>query len=109
MSQDKHYYLECGCPEEVCEEITVSVPVSVHAHAEIGEVKLTCEKRECINGDDKPCHSNGDSKFKIVRKMKLCVPVKFVTECDIGEACCDYDLGDCGCSGTGGGSMVVEQ
>jgi hypothetical protein len=102
---NKYYELACGCPEQICEDITVSVPVTVSARAESGDVKLTCGKRECVMGDAMPCDCESVSKFKIIQKMKLCIPVKFIAECDVGEACCEYDLNDCEC----GGGIAVGQ
>jgi len=108
MSQYEKHVMECGNPETTCEDITVAVPVTVRAHAEIGEVKLDCQTKCAKKGDyDKPCNHNSVSKFIIVQKMRLCIPVKCVIECDIGDDCCDFDILGTECGG--GGGMIVEQ
>ena len=100
MSYEKYkkFILEGGCPVNVCDDITISVPVIVRANADIEDVKLKC-KGHTIEKKHHESHSESCSKEKFIIKQKIHVeiPIKFEAECDVGEGCADFDLHECEC------------
>ena len=79
------------CKVEVKEDISISVPVSVHAHVNTNEIKLRCKGHEIIK--DHHCKPSC-SKFVIRQKVHACIPIDFVTECDIGEGHVDFEFSE---------------
>ena len=104
-----------NCPVEVFEEITISVPFTVRAFAEVEDVEFEClgckvirqprgrYENENGNGNENGSgnKNKGVSKFTIQEKIKLEIPVKFVAECDVGESEVDFDLSECKSCGKG--------
>lgn len=82
-----------GCPVNICEDIAVNVPVSVYAHSEVCDVKFICMGHtiEKITADEsKEC-----SKFNIVQKLRIHIPLKFKAQCDVSEGLVSFDVHDC--------------
>ena len=107
------FILESGCPADVCEEAKVTVPVTVRAFSEIGDVDLHCCGKPVItkNSSVTPGCPDAVSKFTISQKMNIKIPIMFGADTDIGEGHVMYDLHDnndnddrdcdckCGCKG----------
>ena len=79
------------CPTKTCEDITVSVPVEVKAHAAIGDIVLKC-KGTRINGHYEP---KNISKFEIVQEISAQIPIDFVTEVNVNDEHVVFDVHDC--------------
>ena len=80
------------CPTKTCEDIEVSVPVEVHAHANVGEIELKCMGRHVVEERKKP---HDVLKFKIVQKTFAKIPIDFVTEVEVREEHVDFDMHKC--------------
>jgi len=92
-NQDKHDKPDkIVCPAKVCEDITVTVPVEVRAHADIGNIVLKCMGTQIVKEHEKPKNIN---KFKIVQKMFTQMPVDFITEVEVKDERVDFDLHVC--------------
>ena len=79
------------CTVNTSEDITITTPISVSAYADSCDVELICNGHEIIR--DHHCRPK-TSKFKIRQKIRACIPVAFVAECDIGEGHVDFDFHD---------------
>ncbi|MDR0272396.1 MAG: hypothetical protein LBI27_03665 [Clostridiales bacterium] len=90
--EHKHKH-ECH-PFEVCEDITVKLPITVHAHAHVDHVEFDC-KEHCIEKEHDR-HKNYE-KFTVVQKIQIRIPVRFETECHVHDEDYDFDLHDCHC------------
>jgi len=79
-----------GCPVDIYEDITVKVPIAICAHSEVCNVDFKC-MGHTIEKD--PCTTEqGCSKFKIIQKMKVHIPLKFKGECDVSAGSVDFDV-----------------
>ena len=88
----KKYVFE-GCPIDICEDITLSVPVSINAHSEVCEVKFECAGHTI---EEVSCDENsGYTRFNVVQKINVRIPLKFKAECDVKEADVDFCLHEC--------------
>ena len=103
---EKHekFRMENGCPAKACEEVTVTVPITVSACSEVGDVTLQCMGHAVItrNDDDPPGCPCAVSKFTISQKMRVDIPIIFFAEADVGEGHVDFEWNDkpehCVCS-----------
>ena len=77
------------CQVDTGEDLTITVPVEVKAHVDIRDVKIKCNGHEIIR--ESHCRPNV-KKFKILQKVHICIPIDFVTECEIGEGDVELDL-----------------
>jgi len=86
------YTLDGGCPANAFEEVTVTVPVTVRAFADVGHVDLKCMGPAMItrNCDDLPGTPYAVSKFTIRQKLRVEIPVVFGAEADVGEGHIDF-------------------
>ena len=86
----------CGasCPAVGSQECEVNVPVSVRAHANVGDVRTQC-LGPCVimpgygRGGRSP--SNPIGEFVISQRMKVEVPVSFGTDTEIGAPDVNFD------------------
>ncbi|MCL2577356.1 MAG: hypothetical protein FWE27_04820 [Defluviitaleaceae bacterium] len=82
-----------GCPVDICEDITVRVPIDVCAHSEVCDIQFRC-MGHTIERD--PCSENERcSKFSVIQKINVRIPLIFKVEGDVGEGFVDFDLRDC--------------
>jgi len=79
------------CTVNTSEDITITTPVIVSAYADSCKVELKCNGHEIIK--EHHCKPN-TSKFKIRQKIRACIPIEFVAECDVGEGHVDFDFHD---------------
>jgi hypothetical protein len=87
---EKHKkYVYDGCQAEICEEITVRVPIEVSAHSEVCEVQFDCMDYSIDE------ENHGRNRFNVIQKMNLRIPLKFVAECDVGEGHAYYNAHKC--------------
>ena len=77
------------CEVDASEDMTITVPVAVHAYVNTRDVELRCNGHEIIK--EPPCKLHV-KKFKIRQKIHACIPIDFVAECHIGEGQVDFDL-----------------
>jgi len=77
------------CTVNTNEDITITTPVVVNAYTNTCNVELICNGHEIIR--DPHCKPN-TSKFKIQQKIRVCIPIEFVAECDIGNDHVDFDF-----------------
>ena len=88
---EKHI-LENGCPSNAFEEVNVTVPITVRAYADIGNVDLKCMGSAVItrNCDDPPGVPHAVSKFTVRQKMRVDIPIVFGAETDVGEGYIEF-------------------
>ena len=103
-----------GCPANVSEDVTVSVPITVHANAVVGDIGLRCMGREIrpISGRMPCCRPCCDvSRFLVRQRMQVLIPLQFTAGCDVGESSTEFAtrnmsleatdieplMDDCGC------------
>ena len=80
------------CPVKVYEDVSVSVPVKIQAHADVGNIEIHCRGHEIIRDIGKSHHRHHDSSnFTIKQKIQVVIPVKFLTECNIGKSHVGFD------------------
>ncbi|MCL2841053.1 MAG: hypothetical protein FWE05_09810 [Defluviitaleaceae bacterium] len=80
------------CHTEISEDITMTIPVEVRAHARVGNVTLKCMDSHIITEHERPRNT---SKFKIVQKISAKIPVDFITEVEVGDEHVDFDAHAC--------------
>jgi len=82
-----------GCPTDIFEDISVKVPISVCAHSEVCDLNCKCMGHtiEKIHCPENPQYS----KFNVIQKISLRIPLKFKVECDVAEGAVSFDLHDC--------------
>ena len=81
-----------GCPVDICKDISIKVPVTVCAHSEVCEATFTCAGHTI---EKLPPVCGGCSKFNVVQKLKLHIPLKLKAECDVAEGVVNFDMHDC--------------
>jgi len=91
----KKFDFDAGCPVDICEDITVKVPIEVCAHSEVCNVEFKCEGHTI---EKVHCELRGCNKFNVVQKMHVRIPLKFKARCDVGEGSVDFDFQDCNIS-----------
>jgi len=86
------YTLEGGCPTNAFEEAIVTVPVVVHACADVGHVELKCMGPAVItrNSDDAPGKPHAVSKFTVKQRLRVDIPIVFGAKADVGEGYVDF-------------------
>jgi hypothetical protein len=98
MPQDcdrhKRIIFNPGCPVDICEDISVKVPIEVCAHSEVCDVEFRCTGHTI---ERIPCPDNNRecSRFNVIQRISLRIPLKFVAQCDVGEGVADFDLREC--------------
>ena len=75
------------CPTNTCEDIAVSVPVEIRAHADVGDIVLRCMGHHIESDSDR----RSCNRFKIVQKVHACIPVKYCVECEVHDEYVDFD------------------
>lgn len=96
----ERHVMESGCPVTAVEELDVTVPATVRAHAEVGRVNLRCVGACVItcNSDEVTGRPNAVSRFTIKQRLRVDIPVKFEVEAYVGEGHVDYgsvDIREC--------------
>ena len=83
------------CPVQINEDISISVPVEICAHADVDQIELEClghhiehHMEHHVEYDDK---RHKCKKFKIVQKVHVKIPVKYYVECDVRDEHVDFD------------------
>lgn len=86
-----------GCPVDICEDITVKVPVTVCAHSEVCDASFKCMGHtiENVDCDDSQSQNKECHKFNVIQKINVHIPLKFIAECDVAKGLVDFDLHDC--------------
>ncbi|MCL2817700.1 MAG: hypothetical protein FWD39_04875 [Clostridiales bacterium] len=81
------FVMDCGCPTVAHEEATVTVPIAVRAHAELGDVELNCMGHAIVtrNSDLTPGKPCAVSKFTVSQKIRVDIPIKFNMEAEVGQ------------------------
>ena len=79
------------CPSRTYEEISIAVPVEVHAHANVGEIVLRCRGHRIIKDCDRGRKKN---RYTIVQEVSVLVPIECVTEVEVKDERVDYDVHD---------------
>jgi hypothetical protein len=88
----KKYTYE-GCHADICEDITVNVPISVCAHSEVCDVQFDCLGPTI---EENICQENqGCNRFNVIQRINLHIPLKFKAECDVSEGLVDFHLHEC--------------
>lgn len=84
---ERQEFLDGGCPTNAFEEMNVTLPVTVHAYANVGNVLLSCMGPSVVtrNSDDTPGYHGATSKFTISQRLRVDIPVVFGADADIGE------------------------
>jgi len=90
-AQDKHKK-QIICPTKTCEDITVTVPVEVQAHANVGDIILKCKDHHIIKKPEKLQHV---SKFEVVHEMFVQLPIDFVTKIDVADNRVNFNVYEC--------------
>jgi hypothetical protein len=88
----KKIILESGCPANICEDITIKVPIEVCAHSEVCDAEFTCAGHTI---EKVPCDDRGCNRFNVVQRINLRIPLVFKAECDVSEGTVDFDVHEC--------------
>jgi len=80
------------CPARVCEDISVAVPVEVHAHTDVKDIVLVCKGHRIVKDNDRGRHR---SRFTIVQEISLQIPVECVAEVEVRDERVEYELHNC--------------
>ena len=81
------------CPVKICDDITVKVPITVRARADVDEVEFECKGHTLVK-EMREKHCNSD-KFTLIQKIQVRIPIKFDAECDVCEGTVDFDVHEC--------------
>jgi len=81
---DDNKHASINCPLAVSEEIDITVPVSIRAHADVDEMVLRCAGHY-ITKESHGRHGRRGRRIKIKQKVELCIPLNFKVECDVHE------------------------
>ena len=73
---------QATCPVNIHEDITITVPIEVHAHADIKNIRLKCKGHYINEGSGTP---KNISKFEVVQKMSVQIPIEFVAKVEIED------------------------
>ena len=106
FQEHDRFMFKGGCPCKTSEEVSVTVPVSVSAHADRGNVELRCMGPSVITRDCDRDPCSATHRFCITQRMRVDIPIKFEAQADIGKECvkfasCEKDDDDdekCKCS-----------
>ena len=79
------------CTVNTSEDITITTPVIISAYADSCKVELECNGHKIIR--EHHCKPN-TTKFKIRQKIRACIPIEFVAECEVGKGHVDFDFHD---------------
>jgi len=79
---DENRHAAINCPLAVGEEIDITVPVSIRAHADVDEMVLRCAGHS-ITKESHGRHGRRGRRIKIKQKIELCIPINFKVECDV--------------------------
>lgn len=85
-----------GCPAVGYQEVNVSVPVTIRAFGEAGNVKTECLGESVVTSGDEADSSGepgGVCRLTISQKLRVEIPVIFGARAEVGDASVD-----CGCS-----------
>ena len=101
-SECEKYIVEGACPANAFEEAKITVPVTVRAYAEVGEVKVKCKGPAIIkrNSDCTPGKPGAVSKFTITQRVRVDIPMLFCCEAKVGKEHVEFeshDPGPCPC------------
>ena len=93
---EKHErFLMCnGCPAHAFEEAIVTVPITVSARSEVGEVEFSCIG-PCVirrNSTVTPGCPGAVSRFTVSQKLRVDIPLAFSIDADVGEGHVDFDF-----------------
>ena len=81
--------LQVTCPVSIREDITITVPVEVHAHADVKNIKLECKGHHIDKESKVP---KNVSKFEVVQEISAQIPIEFVTKVEVKEERVDFKL-----------------
>jgi len=92
----ERHIMDGDCPVTAVQELEVTVPATVRAHAEIGRVNLRCVGAGIVvgNSDEVRGRPNAVSRFTIRQRLRVDIPVKFEAEAYVGEGHVDYEAVD---------------
>lgn len=87
--ENKHKHV--NCPVTAHENISITLPITVHAHADVEDIVLKCNGHDIIKESHCRRHVR---KIKIRQKIQLCVPINFIAECETGEEHVEFESGE---------------
>jgi len=84
---ERQGFLEGGCPTNASEEVTVTVPVTVHAYANCGDIAVNCMGSSVItrNSDSTPGDPGAVSVFTVSQRLRVDIPIGFGADADVGD------------------------
>ena len=97
MSSRRNRLCEGKCPMKASEEAIVSVPVTVRAFCQTEEAEVECMGRPFVikNCHETPGRPGAVSKFTVVQKLRVEIPMEYRAEAEVGEAYVDYPSSEC--------------
>ena len=89
------FKMEHECPTKVCEEIVITVPITIKAESEVGTVKVCCKGCPVIH-DDCGCDERSGriheiKKFTVSQRLEVEIPLEFEAEVEVGEGHVEFD------------------
>jgi len=87
--EHEHKHVHVECPVVTDEDINITVPISVQAHADVEDLILKCMGHHVSKESHRRTHHV--RKIKIRQTIQLCVPINFIAEAEVGEE--DVDFG----------------
>jgi hypothetical protein len=86
-----------ACPVELCEDITVKVPVTICAETHVGKIEIKClghtierHDEDCDQDQHKHC-----THFTVVQRIQVRIPLTFKSEADVGKEHTRFDMVEC--------------
>ena len=92
MEQENKRKKQIVCPANVCEDVTITLPIETNAHVDIGDIELKCKERLITKEHDK--HKNKITAH-VIQKVSLKIPIKFITEVDVRDEQVDFKVQEC--------------
>jgi hypothetical protein len=87
----ERFALNGGCSSSTNEDISVSVPVSIRANCNVGNVDIDRVGPATIDRCCDTCgRPNAVDKFVVTQRIRVEIPLEFGAECDVGQSFVDF-------------------
>jgi len=80
------------CTTEICDDITITVPVEVLTRTDVGKIELKCGEVRIIRESERPASVH---RFEIVQEISAKIPIKFIAEVEVDVERVDFDASEC--------------
>jgi len=80
------------CAAEICDDITITVPVEVFTRTDVGKIELKCGEVRIVRESERPPNVH---RFEVVQKISAKIPINFIAEVEVEVERVDFDASKC--------------